>query len=52
MCGPNKNLRNTCSVQVQYLHCDDARENLAFKMACIQEELEIEFKYTFPGTPK
>ena len=39
-------------MQVQHLHCNNARENQAFNRACEQEGLGIDFKYTAPGTPQ
>ena len=36
-------------MQVQYLHYDNAGENVAFKKACKQEGLGIDFEFTAPG---
>ena len=38
-------------MQVQYLPCNNAGENEAFKKTCKQEGLGNDFKYTAPGTP-
>ncbi len=38
--------------QVQYIHCDNAGENVALVMTCKQEGLGITFEYTAPGTPQ
>ena len=39
------------NLHVQYLHCNNAGENQAFKKNCKQEVLGIDFKYTAPGMP-
>ena len=39
-------------MQVQFLHCDNAGENQAFKQTCIQGGLWVDFKYTTPGLPQ
>ena len=52
MSGLTKYLKNKYNLQVQYLHCDNAGENVAFKKACKQEGLGLVFKYTVPGMPQ
>ena len=49
MFGLIKTLNNKYNMQVQHLCCDNAGENIAFKKACKQEGLEMEFQYTVPG---
>ena len=48
--GLVKNLKNKYNLQVQYLHCNNAGENIAFVKACKQEGLGVDFKHTDPGT--
>ena len=50
--GLIKNLKNKYNMQVQYLHCDNAGENVSFEKACKQEGLGMEFEYTTPGMPQ
>ena len=50
--GLNKNLKNKYNLQIQYLYCNNASENVAFEKACKQAELAVEFEYTAPGTPQ
>ena len=38
-------------MQVQSLCCDNAGENVAFKKACKQKWIEMEFKFITLGTP-
>ena len=52
MLGLIKNLRNKYSMKVQYLCCNNAGENVAFKKACKQEGLGEGFKYTAPDMPQ
>ena len=37
-------------MQVQYLCCYNAGENIAFKKTCKQEGLGLEFVFTAPST--
>ena len=46
-----ENLKNIYNLQVQYLCCDYARENVAFKHGCKQGGLGEDFKYTALGVP-
>ncbi len=39
-------------IQVQYICCDNTRENVTIEKACKQEWLGIKFEYTVPGTPQ
>ena len=52
MLGLIENLKNKYDVQVQYLYCDNAGESMAFKKACKQEGLGVDFEYTAPGMPQ
>ena len=52
MLGLINNLKIKSNLQVQYLHCDNAGENQAFKKTCKQEGLGINFQYTAPGMPQ
>ena len=36
-------------MQVKYLQCNNAGENVSLKKTCQQEGLRVEFKYTAPG---
>ena len=36
-------------MQVQYLHCNNTGENVAFKKAHEQEGLGVDFEHTAPG---
>ena len=45
MIGLIKNLINKYTLHVQYLCCDNAEENIAFKKACKQEGLVVDFEY-------
>ena len=47
--GLIKNLKNEYNLQVQYLCCNNTGENIAFKKACKQEGLGVEFKFTARG---
>ena len=51
MFGFIKNLKTKYNLQVQYLHCDNAGENVAFEKACKQKGLGMDFEYTAPGMP-
>ena len=51
MLGLIKNLKNKYNLQVQYLHCNNPGENIAFKKACKQEGLGVDFD-TASGTPQ
>ena len=42
MIGWIKNLKNKYNLQVQYLYCDNAGENIAFKEAWKQEGLGVD----------
>ena len=46
MIGLIKNLKNKYNLHVQYLCCDNAKENIDFEKACKQEELGVDFEYT------
>ena len=46
------NLKIKFNFQVQYLHCNNAGKNQAFKKAHKQEGPGINFKYTAPGMPQ
>ena len=46
MIGLIKNLKNKYNLQVQYLHYNNAGENVAFKEACKQKGLGVDFEYT------
>ena len=48
MIGLIKDLKNKYNLQVQYLHCNNTGENIAFKKACKQKGLGVDFKYTAP----
>ena len=50
--GLIKNVKTKYNIQVQDLHCDNTDESIAFKNACKQEELGMEFEFTAPGTPQ
>ena len=52
MIGLIKNLKNKYNLQVQYLLCNNAEENIAFKTACKQEELGVNFECTAQGMPQ
>ena len=52
MLGLVKNLKIKFILKVQYLHCNNARKNEAFKRICNQEWLGIDFQYTAPCTPQ
>ena len=52
MIGLIKDLKTKYNLQVQRLRCDNTGENQAFKKACNQEGLGIDFEYTAPGTPQ
>ena len=39
-------------MQIQYMHCDNADNNVAFKKACKQEGLGVDLRYTAPGMPQ
>ena len=52
MLGLVKDLKIKFSLQVQYLLCNNAGENQAFKKTCKQEGLGINFKCTAPGMPQ
>ena len=52
MIGLIKNLKNKYNLQVQYLCCDNAGQDIAFQKACKQEELGVDFKYTAPDLPQ
>ena len=51
MSGLTKKLKNKYVMQVQYLHCDNAGENVAFKNACKQEWLGVDFRYATTKWP-
>ena len=50
--GLMKNLKNKGNLQVQFLHCNNAGENQAYKQTCKQEGLGVAFEYTAPGMPQ
>ena len=52
MLGLIRNLKNKYNLQVQYLHCDNAGGNVAFKKACKQDGLVVDFDYTAPDMPQ
>ena len=37
---------------MHHIRCDNAGENKALEIACIDKELGIVFEYTAPGTPQ
>ena len=45
-----KNSKTKYNIQVQYLHCNNMGENIAFAIACKQEEIGLDFESTTPGT--
>ena len=47
-----KNFKNEYNMQVQYLHYNNAGENVALKKACKQEGLLVNFEYTALGMPQ
>ena len=49
MKGFIKSFKNKYHLQVQYLCCNNAGETVAFKKACKQEGLGVDFKYTALG---
>ena len=49
MIGIIKNLKTMYDIQVWYLHCDNAGENVDFERVCRQEGIGIEFEYTTSG---
>ena len=51
MIGIMKNLKTMNDIQVQYLCCDNARENVDFEWVCNQEGMSMKLKYTAPGSP-
>ena len=52
MMGSIKNSKTKYNIQAEYLQCNEAGENVAFKIACKQEGLGVEFKYTTQGAPQ
>ena len=52
MIGLIKNLKNKYNLQIQYLHCNAAGENAAFRKDCKEEVLEVDFEYIAPGMPQ
>ena len=52
MLGLIGNLKHKYTLKVSFLCCNTARENVAFKKACKQEELGEDFKYTAAGMPQ
>ena len=52
MVGLIKNLKTKYNIQVQYLHHDNAGENVALKKACKQEGMGMEFEFITPGNPQ
>ena len=52
MVGFIKNMKNKYNLQVHYLCCDNAGENVAFEKAWKQEGLGVHFDYTAPGMPQ
>ena len=52
MLGLIKNLKTKYNLQVQYLHCDNAGENVVFKKDCKEEGLWGDMEYTSPGMPQ
>ena len=46
MLGFIKNLKSKYNLQVQYLCCNNAGENVAFERACKQEGMGVDFEYT------
>ena len=52
MIGSIANLKNKYNMQVQYLFCNNAAENVAFEEACKQEGLWDDFECTVPGMPQ
>ena len=51
MIGLVKNLKNKYNLQVQYLCCNNAVENIAFEQACKQEGLGDEYECTAQDMP-
>jgi len=47
-----KELQDTYGRRVHHIRCDNAGENGALEIACIDKELVIVFEYTAPGTPQ
>jgi len=47
-----KELRDTYQRHVHHIRCDNAGENQALEIVCIDKELCIVFEYTAPGTPQ
>ena len=52
MLGLIKLLKNKYNLEVQYLFCDNAGENIALEKAWKQEGLGFHFKYTAPSMPQ
>ena len=50
--GSDKESKTKYDIQVQYLCCDNARENVDFKWVCKQEGMGMDFKYTAQSTPQ
>ena len=50
--GLIKNLKTKYNIQVQFLWCDSACENVAFEKNCKQEGMGMEFKFTTLGNPQ
>ena len=52
MLGLIKKLKNKYNLQVQYLRCSNAGENVAFEESCKQERLRKDFECAAPGMPQ
>ena len=50
--GLVNNLKIKFNLQLQYLCCDNAGKNQAFKKTCKQEGLGIDLEYIAPGMPQ
>ena len=50
--GLIKNLKNKYNLHVQFLHTDNAGENVVFEQACKQEWLGVELECTALGMPQ
>ena len=48
MMGLIKNLKTMHDIQLEYLQCDNVRENIDFENIFKQEEMGMKFKYTIP----
>ena len=52
MMGLIKNLKTKYNIQVQYMCCNNAKENVDFERVCKQERMGLEFEYIAPGAPQ